>query len=110
MDDPLSVLGLQPGASPEEVESLVTREIEEVVNTVDGIDELRSVSGAGSSRCGNRVPISAPMPARPSTIGRPTRSIDSSPTWAALTPNPCSSRLVAGELQVACMTRCQESA
>ena len=36
-----------PGASPEEMESLVTRQLEEVVNTVDGIDELRSVSGAG---------------------------------------------------------------
>src|SRR6266576_226149 len=38
-----------PGASAEEVESLVTQQIEEVVNTVDGIDELRSVSGQGSS-------------------------------------------------------------
>src|SRR5258705_2559598 len=38
-----------PGASPEEVESLVTQEIEEVVNTVDGIDELRSISGQGTS-------------------------------------------------------------
>jgi HAE1 family hydrophobic/amphiphilic exporter-1 len=45
----VSVRTVLPGASPEEVESLVTREIEEVVNTVDGIDELRSVSGAGSS-------------------------------------------------------------
>src|SRR5258707_4778395 len=38
-----------PGAAPEEVEALVTQQIEEVVNTVDGIDELRSVSGQGSS-------------------------------------------------------------
>ena len=38
-----------PGASPEEVESELTRPIEEVVNTVDGIDMLRSVSGAGVS-------------------------------------------------------------
>lgn len=38
-----------PGASPEEVESLVTQQIEEVVNTVDGIDELRSISGQGTS-------------------------------------------------------------
>jgi HAE1 family hydrophobic/amphiphilic exporter-1 len=45
----VSVRTVLPGASPEEVESLVTRQIEEVVNTVDGIDELRSVSGAGSS-------------------------------------------------------------
>ncbi|MEA2490579.1 MAG: multidrug efflux pump [Acidobacteriota bacterium] len=38
-----------PGAAPEEVESLITQQIEEVVNTVDGIDELRSVSGPGTS-------------------------------------------------------------
>src|SRR5207245_8951093 len=38
-----------PGASPEEVESLVSQPIEEVVNTVDGIDELRSISRQGTS-------------------------------------------------------------
>ena len=38
-----------PGAAPEEVESLITQQVEEVVNTVDGISELRSVSGQGTS-------------------------------------------------------------
>jgi HAE1 family hydrophobic/amphiphilic exporter-1 len=38
-----------PGAAPEEVESLVTQPVEDVVNTVDGIDELRSVSSQGTS-------------------------------------------------------------
>src|SRR3989475_2179571 len=38
-----------PGASPEEVETLVSQRIEEVINTVDGIDQLRSVSGQGTS-------------------------------------------------------------
>ena len=38
-----------PGASPEEIEMEVAREIEEAVNTVDGIDELRSISRAGST-------------------------------------------------------------
>src|SRR5919112_304652 len=38
-----------PGAAPEETETLITQPIEEVVNTVDGIDELRSISGQGSS-------------------------------------------------------------
>src|SRR5919107_116489 len=37
-----------PGAAPEEVESLVAQPIEEVVNTVDGISELRSVCGQGT--------------------------------------------------------------
>ncbi|HEX8616720.1 MAG TPA: efflux RND transporter permease subunit [Thermoanaerobaculia bacterium] len=45
----VSVRTALPGASPEEVESLITQQIEEVVNTVDGIDELRSVSGPGTS-------------------------------------------------------------
>jgi hydrophobic/amphiphilic exporter-1 (mainly G- bacteria), HAE1 family len=38
-----------PGASPEEIETLVSQRIEEVVNTVDGIDNLRSVSVQGAS-------------------------------------------------------------
>ena len=38
-----------PGASPAEMESQVSQPIEEVVNTIEGIDELRSVNGAGSS-------------------------------------------------------------
>ncbi|MCM3903799.1 MAG: efflux RND transporter permease subunit [Pyrinomonadaceae bacterium] len=45
----VSVRTALPGAAPEEVESLVTQKIEEVVNTVDGIDELRSISGQGTS-------------------------------------------------------------
>ncbi len=38
---------LLPGASPEEMEVLVSQPIEEAVNTVEGIDELRSVSDPG---------------------------------------------------------------
>ncbi|MGE0820742.1 MAG: efflux RND transporter permease subunit [Candidatus Binatia bacterium] len=38
-----------PGASPEEMETEVSQRIEEVVNTVEGIDQLRSVSGPGAS-------------------------------------------------------------
>src|SRR5204863_8526899 len=38
-----------PGASPEEMETLVSQPIEQVVNTVDGIDNLRSVSVQGNS-------------------------------------------------------------
>ena len=38
-----------PGASPAEMESLVCQPIEEAVNTIEGIDELRSVSGIGSA-------------------------------------------------------------
>ncbi len=38
-----------PGASPMEVESLIAQPIEEQVNTVEGITELRSISGVGNS-------------------------------------------------------------
>lgn len=38
-----------PGASPAEMESQVAQPIEEVVNTIEGIKELRSVSGSGAS-------------------------------------------------------------
>src|SRR5512138_1811581 len=38
------------GASPEEVETQVTKRIEEAVNTISGIDELRSVSAEGVSQ------------------------------------------------------------
>ena len=37
------------GASPQEMEAQVSQPIEEVVNTVEGINELRSVNGMGSS-------------------------------------------------------------
>jgi hydrophobic/amphiphilic exporter-1 (mainly G- bacteria), HAE1 family len=38
-----------PGASAEEIETQVTKPIEEIVNTIAGIDELRSTSQQGSS-------------------------------------------------------------
>ena len=37
------------GAAPAEMESQVAQPIEEVVNTIEGIDELRSVNGAGNT-------------------------------------------------------------
>jgi HAE1 family hydrophobic/amphiphilic exporter-1 len=45
----VSVRTTLPGASPEEIESTVSRPIEEVVNTVEGIEELRSISTQGRS-------------------------------------------------------------
>src|SRR5438034_7494114 len=37
-----------PGASSEEMESLVAQKLEEQINTIQGIQELRSISGAGT--------------------------------------------------------------
>jgi HAE1 family hydrophobic/amphiphilic exporter-1 len=45
----VSVRTTLPGASSEEVETVISQPIEEVVNTVEGIDELRSISGQGTS-------------------------------------------------------------
>ncbi|HEY7598688.1 MAG TPA: efflux RND transporter permease subunit, partial [Candidatus Limnocylindrales bacterium] len=38
-----------PGASIEEMETQVSQKIEEVVNTIQGISEMRSITGSGSS-------------------------------------------------------------
>ena len=40
---------MQPGAAPEQIETEVTDKIEEAVNTISGIDELRSTSSEGVS-------------------------------------------------------------
>jgi HAE1 family hydrophobic/amphiphilic exporter-1 len=45
----VSVRTSLPGASPEEVETEISQKIEEVVNTVEGIEELRSISFSGNS-------------------------------------------------------------
>ena len=39
-----------PGAAPEQIETEVTDKIEEAVNTISGIDELRSTSSEGVSQ------------------------------------------------------------
>src|SRR5215216_5101179 len=46
----VTVTTVLPGASPEEVETEITKKIEEAVNTIEGIDELRSVSAEGVSQ------------------------------------------------------------
>src|SRR5262245_783082 len=44
------VTTLQPGAAPEQIETEVSDKIEEAVNTISGIDELRSISSEGVSQ------------------------------------------------------------
>jgi hydrophobe/amphiphile efflux-1 (HAE1) family protein len=46
----VSVITRMPGAAPKEVESEISSKIEEAVNTIGGIDELRSVSSEGVSQ------------------------------------------------------------
>src|SRR5258708_27771248 len=38
------------GASPEEIETSITKPLEEIINTIQGVDELSSVSRDGVSR------------------------------------------------------------
>jgi len=45
----ITVTTVQPGAAPEQIETEVTDKIEEAVNTISGIDDLRSVSSEGIS-------------------------------------------------------------
>jgi len=46
----IAVSVINPGASPEQIETEITKEIEGAVNTISGIDELRSSSAEGQSR------------------------------------------------------------
>ena len=46
----ITITTVNPGSSPQEMETEVTEKIEEVVNTVSGIDELRSTSLEGVSQ------------------------------------------------------------
>jgi len=45
----VSIMVRLNGASPEEIEQQVTKPIEQTVNSIDGIDELRTNSGQGNS-------------------------------------------------------------
>ena len=45
-----------PGAAPEEMETEISDKIEEAVNTISGIDELRSTSSEGVSHRHHLVP------------------------------------------------------
>src|SRR3954464_7187381 len=46
----ISVITVLPGAAPEEVETELSDKIEEAINTLGGIEELRSVSTEGVSQ------------------------------------------------------------
>jgi len=46
----ITVTTRQPGSAPEEIETEITDKIEEAVNTINGIDELRSISSEGISQ------------------------------------------------------------
>ncbi len=45
----ISVSSMLPGASAEEMERTVTKPLEEVLNTISGVDEIRSITREGSS-------------------------------------------------------------
>ncbi|MBP6002500.1 MAG: efflux RND transporter permease subunit [Pyrinomonadaceae bacterium] len=46
----ITITVVNPGASPEEIETEITEKVEEAVNTISGIDELRSSSIEGVSQ------------------------------------------------------------
>ena len=57
----VTVMTVLRGASPEEIETLVSKPIEEAVNTVSGIDELSSYSFEGVSRVVIRFLLEKPI-------------------------------------------------
>src|ERR1043165_4856258 len=80
------VTTVQPGAAPEQIETEVTDKVEEAVNTISGIDELRSISSEGVSQVmisflldkdpdvaaqEVRDKVNAAMPLLPKTIEQP---------------------------------------
>src|SRR3954452_20271025 len=46
----ITVTTIQPGAAPEQIETEITDKIEEGVNTISGINDLRSISSEGISQ------------------------------------------------------------
>ena len=65
-----------PGASPEQIETEITKRVEDAVNTISGIDELRSTTKEGFSQ----VIVPASIRARsssPSTIPESRRELRS---------------------------------
>ena len=46
----ITVTTREPGSAPEDIETQITDKIEEAVNTINGIEELRSVSSEGISQ------------------------------------------------------------
>src|SRR5919108_4848563 len=46
----ITITTIQPGAAPEQIETEISDKIEEAVNTISGIDDLRSISSEGVSQ------------------------------------------------------------
>ena len=46
----VSVTVSDPGASPEEIETEISKKVEDAVNTISGLDELRSNSSEGQAQ------------------------------------------------------------
>ena len=46
----IAVITRMPGAAPEEVETEISQKIEEAVNSISGIDQLKSISSEGVSQ------------------------------------------------------------
>src|SRR6266545_3485229 len=52
------VIIANPGASPEEIETEISKKVEDAVNTISQVDELRSTSSEGQSLVGIQVELS----------------------------------------------------
>src|SRR6266568_3006364 len=46
----VAVIIANPGASPEEIETEISKRVEDAVNTISEVDEVRSISSEGQSQ------------------------------------------------------------
>ena len=79
-----------PGASAEEIETQITKRIEEAVNTISGIDELRASSDQGNVARHHHLHARARH--RVGDPGRPRQAGARSSTSSRATPGRCRSR------------------
>ena len=86
----ITVTVVNPGASPQEVETEITDKIEGAVNTVSGIDELRSTSVEGVSQVfiGFLVPEAAGCEPAASAGRGPARGPRGRPAHGPVAPAP----------------------
>src|SRR5438552_8831922 len=71
----IQVRTMLPGASPEELEISVTQVVEEAINTVEGLSELQSQSGQGTSGVGATFNLNWNIETAPQDVREPVGTI-----------------------------------
>ena len=99
----VAVTVINPGASPEQIETEITKKIEGAVNTISGIDELRSSSVEGA--VAGHAPVRAREERRRRGPGGPRQG---QPGDSAICPRPRSRRSSRSSIPAPCRS-CRSS-